>query len=94
MAECIGLLLTHWRWAVLWKSESADRCAANDKCAGSQPERHLFKPSVASAEVCLDGRGGNSNAKQINWESVMLCVQNLDMRARCKMRLDSDQMVW
>lgn len=48
MAECIGLLLTHLRWAVLWKSESADRCAAN---AGSQSERHLFKLSLATAEV-------------------------------------------
>lgn len=50
MAECIGLLLTHWRWAVLWKSESADRCAVNE-CAGSQSERHLFKLSLATAEV-------------------------------------------
>lgn len=46
----MGLLLTRWRWAVFWKSESAQGCAANDR-AGSQSERHLFELSVASAEV-------------------------------------------
>lgn len=44
--------------------------------AAPQSERHLFKLSLASAEVveCLDGRDGDSKSEQIHRESALLCL--------------------